>query len=91
MLSPGSSVTMTRGVPIAAAGDGGCFDGLMATGINLQSGRGIDPSLHLAALDDAEVFGTGKQAGQLRSIAGRSEVIRRYLTRAHDPIRTPSA
>jgi hypothetical protein len=60
------------GVPIATAGDGGCFDGLMATGINLNQGAESILALHLAAQTMREVFGTGKQAGQLRSIAAEA-------------------
>ncbi|MFL6738845.1 MAG: glycosyltransferase [Sphingomicrobium sp.] len=60
------------GVPIATPADGGCFDGLMATGINLNQGAESILSLHLAAQTMREVFGTGKQAGQLRSIAAEA-------------------
>jgi len=59
-------------MPIATAGEGGCFDGLMATGINLNQGAESILSLHLAAQTMREVFGTGKQAGQLRSIAAEA-------------------
>jgi len=52
------------GVPLADSGDGGCFDGLMATGINRNQGAESILSLHLAALTMREAFGTSKQAGQ---------------------------
>jgi glycosyltransferase involved in cell wall biosynthesis len=55
------------GVPLADASDGGCFDGLMATGINRNQGAESILSLHLAAQTMREAFGMIKQAGQLRS------------------------
>ena len=53
-------------MPMANASDGGCFDGLMATGINRNQGAESILALHLAAQSVREVFGTSKQGGQLR-------------------------
>ena len=52
------------GIPLADVRDGGCFDGLMATGINRNQGAESILSLHLAALTMREVFGGRKWAGQ---------------------------
>jgi hypothetical protein len=52
------------GIPLADARDGGCFDGLMATGINRNQGAESILSLHLAALTMREAFGGRKWAGQ---------------------------
>lgn len=52
------------GIPLADSRDGGCFDGLMATGINRNQGAESILSLHLAALTMREVFGARKWAGQ---------------------------
>ncbi len=57
---------MMRGMPLADATDGGCFDGLMATGINRNQGAESILALHLAAQTMREAFSTMKQAGQLR-------------------------
>ena len=54
------------GVPLADATDGGCFDGLMATGINRNQGAESILALHLAAQTMREAFNTIKRAGQLR-------------------------
>jgi glycosyltransferase involved in cell wall biosynthesis len=51
-------------IPLADARDGGCFDGLMATGINRNQGAESILSLHLAALTMREVLGSRKWAGQ---------------------------
>jgi hypothetical protein len=51
------------GMPLADARGGGCFDGLMATGINRNQGAESILSLHLAALTMREVFGARKWAG----------------------------
>lgn len=59
------------GMPLADAADGGCFDGLMAAGINRNQGAESILSLHLAAQTMREVFGT-KQAGQLRADAAEA-------------------
>lgn len=55
------------GMPLADAKDGSCFDGLMATGINLNQGAESILSLHLAAQTMREIFAASKQAGQLRA------------------------
>jgi len=60
------------GVPIASVSDGGCFDGLMATGINLNQGAESILALHLAAQTMREAFGVSKQAGQLRGAAAEA-------------------
>ena len=60
------------GVPLATASDGGCFDGLMATGINRNQGAESILALHLAAQTMREAFGASKQAGQLRPIAANT-------------------
>jgi hypothetical protein len=52
------------GIPLADPRDGGCFDGLMATGINRNQGAESILSLHLAALTMREAFGERKWAGQ---------------------------
>jgi len=52
------------GMPLADAGDGSCFDGLMAAGINRNQGAESILSLHLAALTMREAFDGLKQAGQ---------------------------
>ena len=59
-------------VPIASVSDGGCFDGLMATGINLNQGAESILALHLAAQTMREVFAASKQAGQLRGAAAET-------------------
>ena len=53
-------------MPMADASNGGCFDGLMATGINRNQGAESILSLHLAALSVQEVFRDGKASGQER-------------------------
>jgi len=52
------------GMPLADVELGGCYDGLMATGINRNQGAESILSLHLAALTMREVFGGRKWAGQ---------------------------
>jgi hypothetical protein len=52
------------GVPMADVREGGCFDGLMATGINRNQGAESILSLHLATLTMREAFGERKWAGQ---------------------------
>jgi len=60
------------GMPLADVRDGGCFDGLMATGINRNQGAESILSLHLAALTMREVFGARKWAGQDDGIAAEA-------------------
>ena len=60
------------GVPLADATDGGCFDGLMATGINRNQGAESILALHLAAQTMREAFGASKQAGQERLSASEA-------------------
>jgi hypothetical protein len=57
------------GIPLADSTDGGCFDGLMATGINRNQGAESILSLHLAALTMRKAFGSRKWAGQDRGTA----------------------
>ena len=45
------------GIPLADVATGGCYDGLMATGINRNQGAESILSLHLSALTMADVFG----------------------------------
>lgn len=52
------------GMPLADVRDGGCFDGLMATGINRNQGAESILALHLAALTMREAFGGRKWTGQ---------------------------
>ena len=52
------------GVPIAVLEEGGCFDGLMATGFNRNQGAESILSLHMAALTMKEAFETIKNTGQ---------------------------
>ena len=53
-------------MPMADPSDGGCFDGLMATGINRNQGAESILSLHLAAQSVREIFRDGKPSGQER-------------------------
>ena len=52
------------GVPMADAGDGACFDGLMATGVNRNQGAESILSVQLAALTMREAFAGRKWARQ---------------------------
>ena len=54
------------GTPIADIADGGCHDGLMATGINRNQGAESILSLHLAAIRMNLSFGRSDEAGQMR-------------------------
>ncbi|MBA3666705.1 MAG: glycosyltransferase [Sphingomonas sp.] len=55
------------GIPIAILDEGGCHDGLMATGINRNQGAESILSVHLAALRMKLTFGATVRAGQTRS------------------------
>ena len=57
------------GMPLADAADGGCFDGLMATGINRNQGAESILSFHLAALTMRQAFQTANRTGQDGHIA----------------------
>jgi glycosyltransferase involved in cell wall biosynthesis len=46
------------GVPLADVATGGCYDGLMATGVNRNQGAESILALHLAAMTMADVFGS---------------------------------
>ncbi|MFL6724486.1 MAG: hypothetical protein ACJ8E7_10185, partial [Sphingomicrobium sp.] len=50
--------------PLADPAEGGCFDGLMASGINRNQGAESILAIHLAALTMREVFGDSKRTGQ---------------------------
>ena len=52
------------GVPLADIAEGGCFDGLMASGINRNQGAESILAIHLASLTMREVFGDSKRTGQ---------------------------
>jgi hypothetical protein len=75
------------GMPIATAVEGGVFDGLNGDRLNLNQGAESILSLHLAAQTMTEVFGTRKRPWTV-ALPSHAEArfIRRYLTRAHDPI-----
>ncbi len=60
------------GVPLADVTDGGCFDGLTATGVNRNQGAESILALHLAALTMREAFGTVKQTGQDGRLAAKT-------------------
>ena len=53
-----------RGIPLADPIEGGCYDGLMATGINRNQGAESILALHLAAATMAESFGASIRTGQ---------------------------
>ncbi len=63
-----------RGVAIADASDGGCFDGLMATGVNRNQGAESILSLHLAAATMADAFGAPDRTGQEQEGAAKARV-----------------
>ena len=56
-----------RGIPLADPVEGGCYDGLMATGINRNQGAESILALHLAAATMAESFGASIRTGQEQS------------------------
>jgi glycosyltransferase involved in cell wall biosynthesis len=60
------------GMPLADIDQGGCFDGLMATGINRNQGAESILSLHLAAQTMREAFSAGKRTGQDRPAAAEA-------------------
>jgi hypothetical protein len=78
------------GVPLADASDGGCFDGLMATGINRNQGAESILSLHLAALTLRQGFGASKRAGQDADIAPEASSFA-LSNKVHDPVPASSA
>ena len=78
------------GMPLATAADGGCFDGLMATGINLNQGAESILSLHLAALTMQQGFGAPKRAGQEADIAPEASSFA-LSNKVHDPVPASSA
>jgi glycosyltransferase involved in cell wall biosynthesis len=78
------------GVPLADASDGGCFDGLMATGINRNQGAESILSLHLAALAMRQCFGAAKQTGHGADIAPEASSFA-LPNKVHDPVPASSA
>lgn len=78
------------GIPLATPEDGGCFDGLMATGINRNQGAESILSLHLAALTMRQAFGGSKRTGQGGDIAAEAPSFA-LSNKVHDSIATPSA
>ena len=78
------------GVPLATVDDGGCFDGLMATGINRNQGAESILSLHLAALTMRHAFGKLKRTGQDGDIAPEAGSFA-LSNKVHDPIPASSA
>jgi glycosyltransferase involved in cell wall biosynthesis len=78
------------GVPLADPSDGGCFDGLMATGINRNQGAESILSLHLAALTMQRAFTTSKRTGQDADIAPEASSFA-LSSKVHDPIPASSA
>jgi len=78
------------GMPLATVDDGGCFDGLMATGINRNQGAESILSLHLAALTMRHAFGTPKRTGQDGDIAPEAKSLA-LSNKVHDPIPASSA
>ena len=78
------------GMPIADSSDGGCFDGLMATGINRNQGAESILSLHLSALTLRQGFSTAKRTGQDADIAPEATSFA-LSNKVHDPIPASSA
>lgn len=63
-----------RGIAIADVADGGCYDGLMATGVNRNQGAESILSLHLAAATMADAFGETDRTGQEQESAAKARV-----------------
>ena len=78
------------GIPLANPEDGGCFDGLMATGINRNQGAESILSLHLAALTMQQGFKATKRTGQGGDIAPEATSFA-LSNKVHDPIPASSA
>ena len=78
------------GMPLATPEDGGCFDGLMATGINRNQGAESILSLHLAALTMRQAFGASKRTGQDADIAPEAPSFA-LPNKVHDPVTASSA
>ena len=78
------------GIPLADATDGGCFDGLMATGINRNQGAESILSFHLAALTMREAFQTANRTGQDAGIAPEASSFA-LSNKVHDSISASSA
>jgi glycosyltransferase involved in cell wall biosynthesis len=78
------------GMPLATVDDGGCFDGLMATGINRNQGAESILSLHLAALTMRQAFASAKRTGQDADIAPEATSFA-LSNKVHDPVTASSA
>ena len=63
------------GVPIADLASGGCFDGLMATGVNRNQGAESILSLHLAVSSMQNIGISGKWGGHKVAPATETEVV----------------
>lgn len=63
-----------RSIPLADPVDGGCYDGLMATGVNRNQGAESILSLHLAAATMVDGFGGSERAGQEREGTAKAPV-----------------
>ena len=63
------------GVPIADLASGGCFDGLMATGVNRNQGAESILSLHLAASSMKNMAPAGYWGGHRAAPATETEIV----------------
>ena len=64
-----------RGIPLADPVDGGCYDGLMATGVNRNQGAESILAVHLAAATMIATFGEGAQrTGQEQEGAAKARL-----------------
>lgn len=63
------------GVPIAEIASGGCFDGLMASGVNRNQGAESILSLHLAAASMKKLAGAGNGGGHRAVPATETEPV----------------
>ena len=63
------------GVPLADLGDGGCFDGLMATGVNRNQGAESILALHLSTATIADCFAGPIVAGQEQMRAAKALIV----------------
>ena len=79
------------GVPLADFRDGGCFDGLMATGINRNQGAESILSLHLAALTMQAGLWLRPNGLDRTPTSPQKRGLSPLSNKVHDPISTPSA
>ncbi len=61
-----------RGIPLAEPVEGGCYDGLMAIGVNRNQGAESILALHLAAAAMADSFGGSNRTGQEQEGAAKA-------------------